>query len=74
MATRINLCDGSQALIQASIEELQKALQAAIQRGQLLQIEGSGGQIVVINPQEVVSAQEDPEAAPELTRQLEATG
>jgi hypothetical protein len=74
MATRINLRDGSQALVQASIEELQKALHAAIQRGQLLQIEGPGGQIVVINPQEIVSAREEPEAAPDLARQLETAG
>ncbi len=74
MATRINLRDGSQALVQASIDELQKALQVSIQRGQLLEIEGPGGKLVVINPQEVVSAREEPDSAPELARQLETAG
>lgn len=73
MATSINLRDGSKALVQASIEELSKALESAIARGQLLQIEGPDGKVVVINPNEVVSAREEPEAAEELAGRFQAT-
>ena len=55
VATMINLRDGSQALVQATIDQLSKALEGAIARGQLLQIEGPDGKVVVINPNEVVS-------------------
>jgi len=74
MATRINLRDGSQALVQATIDQLREALQTAIARGQLVEIEQPGGKVVVINPQEVVSFQEEPEAGPELARQFETAG
>ena len=72
MAIRINLRDGSQALVQASIDQLSKALEGAIARGQLLQIEGPDGKVVVINPNEVVSAREEPEAAEELAGRFQA--
>jgi hypothetical protein len=72
LATRINLRDGSQALVQATIDQLSKALEGAIARGQLLQIEGPDGKVVVINPNEVVSAREEPEAAADLAGQFQA--
>jgi hypothetical protein len=73
MATRINLRDGSQALVQATVDQLRDALQTAIQRGQLVEIEQPSGKVAVINPQEVVSFQEEPEAAQDLAHQFEKT-
>ncbi|HTW43073.1 MAG TPA: hypothetical protein VMD79_12230 [Solirubrobacteraceae bacterium] len=72
MATRINLRDGSQAIVQATIDQLRGALQTAIARGQLVEIEQPGGKIAVINPHEVVSFQEEPEAAQELADRFQA--
>jgi hypothetical protein len=68
----INLRDGSQALVQATIDQLSKALEGAMARGQLLQIEGPDGKVVVINPNEVVSAREAPEAAEALAGRFQA--
>lgn len=72
MATRIKLRDGSQALVQATVEQLREALESAIARGQLVQIEQPDGGVVVINPNEVVSAREEPEAAQELAGRFQA--
>jgi hypothetical protein len=72
MATRINLRDGSQAIVQATIDQLRQALQTAIARGQLFEIEQPSGKVVVINPHEVVSFQEEPEAAQELAERFQA--
>ncbi len=72
MATRINLRDGSQALVQATIDQLRVALQSAIARNQLVEIEQPGGKVAVINPHEVVSFQEEPEAAEGLEGRFQA--
>jgi hypothetical protein len=72
VATRINLRDGSQALVQATIDQLREALQGAIARNQLVEIEQPGGKIAVINPHEVVSFQEEPEAAQDLEGRFQA--
>jgi len=72
VATRINLRDGSHALVQATIDQLQEALESAIARGQLVQIEQPDGSKVAINPHEVVSAREEPEAAAELAGRFQA--
>jgi hypothetical protein len=47
-------------------------LQTAIAHGQLFEIEQPGGKVVVINPHEVVSFQEEPEAAQELSDRFQA--
>jgi hypothetical protein len=72
VATRINLRDGSQALVQVTVDQLRKTLQLAIARGQLVEIEQPGGKVVVINPHEVVSFQDAPEAAGDLESRFQA--
>lgn len=72
MATRINLRDGSQVIVQATIDQLRRALQTAIAHGQLFEIEQPSGKVVVINPHEVVSFQEEPEAAQALSDRFQA--
>jgi len=62
MAIRIKLRDGTEALVQASRD----TLEAAIQKGQLLEIEQPDGRVVVVNAGEIQSFQEDPAAAKRL--------
>lgn len=50
------------------------ALQAASQRGQLLEIKQPDGSIAVVSPQEIESFQEDPAVADQLAGQFQAVG
>jgi hypothetical protein len=72
VAIRIRLRDGSEALVQATMGQWQEALQGAMRRQQLLEIEQPDGTVIVVNPQEVLSFREEPEAAQALAGRFEA--
>lgn len=72
MATRIKLRDGTEALVQATLDELKKAVVIAMRSSQLIEIEQPDGSVAVINPHEIQYFVEDPGAAP--SRQFETTG
>ena len=72
MAIRIKLRNGSEALVQATMSQWQDALQTAMKRQQLLEIEQPDGRVVVVNPQDVQSFQEEPEAAQALAGRFAA--
>ena len=72
MAIRIKLRDGTEALVQATMSELQRAIRAAMQSQQLLEIEMPGGKVLVVNPQEIQYFVEEPEAAESLRDEFQA--
>lgn len=74
MAIRIKLRNGSEALVQATMTQWQEALKKAIQGRRLLEIEQPDGTVAVVNPQEIESFREEPEAAAALAGRFEAAG
>lgn len=66
MAVRIKLNDGTEMLVQATLDELTKALRAATERADVLKIEQPDGRVIAVTPQAVETIQEEPEAAEAL--------
>jgi hypothetical protein len=60
MAVRIKLSGGREVLVDATLDELVKAIQAAHTTGAPLQIEQPDGRTIAITPQTVESMEEDP--------------
>lgn len=73
MAIRVKLRDGSEVLVQATLNEWQEALQAAKKSQQLLEIEQPDGTIAIVDPSEVRTFREDPAEAKPLAERLAAT-
>ena len=75
MAVRVTLSNGQEVLVQATLNELTDALQAAGQRGAMLKIEQPDGLTIAITPKAVETIQEDPEASAALEERFaEAAG
>jgi hypothetical protein len=75
MAVRVKLNDGTEMLIQATLDELAKALQAALGTGAVLKIEQPDGRVIAITAQAVETIREEPEAEPALEERFaEAAG
>jgi hypothetical protein len=72
LAIRIKLRNGSEALVQATMTQWQEALKTAMRGRQLLEIEQPDGTVAVVNPQEIESFREEPEAAAALAGRFEA--
>jgi len=72
MAVRIRLADGRELLIQATLDELEKALRAARARDALLRIEQADGTVIAVSPEAVETLQEAPEEAAGLAERLPA--
>jgi hypothetical protein len=70
MAVRIKLSDGTEVLVEATLDELEKALRAAAETAMVLRIEQPDGNIIAITPQAVETMQEDPEAGPALAQRF----
>ena len=66
MAVRMKLHDGTEILVQATLDELTKALRAATSSGAVLKIEQPDGRVIAITPQAVETILEEPEAAAAL--------
>ena len=75
MAVRLKLKDGTEILVQASLDELANALQAASTTGAVLKIEQPNGRMMAITPQAVETILEEPGAGRALDdRFAEAAG
>lgn len=72
MAVRVKLNDGTEMLVQATLDELAKALQAASGTGAVLRIEQPDGRVIAITPQAVETIQEEPEAEAALEERFAA--
>jgi hypothetical protein len=72
VAIRIKMRNGTEVLVQATMSEWQSALNTATQRQQLLQIEQPDGAVVPVNPQDVESYREEPQAAQVLEQRFQA--
>jgi hypothetical protein len=72
MAIRIKLRDGSEVLVQASLDQWQDAIRVATAKHEMLEIERPDGSVIAVNPQEIQYSQEDPEAAEELAERFQA--
>ena len=70
MAVRIKLSDGSEMLVQATLDELTRALRAAIETADVLKIEQPDGRTIAITPQAVERMQEEPEAEAALAERF----
>ena len=62
MAVRIKLSDGTEMLVQATLDEIVSALRAATETGDVLKIERPDGRVLAITPQAVETMLEEPEA------------
>lgn len=72
MAIRIKMRNGSEVLVQATMTQWQEALKTATQRQQLLEIEQPDGTVAPVNPLEIESFREEPDAAQALEQRFEA--
>ena len=66
MAVRVKLSNGQEVLVQATVDELTDALEAAARRGAMLKIEQPDGSTMAITPQVVETIEEDPGASAAL--------
>jgi hypothetical protein len=60
MAVRLKLSDGTEMLVQATLDQMADALPAASQQGAILKIEQPDGRSIAITPQAVETLQEAP--------------
>jgi hypothetical protein len=75
MAIRLKLNTGTEMLVQATLDELADALEAAARRGATVRIEQPDGTQIAVNPQAVETLQEDPKASAALQERFaEAAG
>jgi hypothetical protein len=72
MAVRIRLRDGSEVLVQATLEQWQEAIRVATAKREPLEIERPDGNLIAVNPQEIQYSREDPQAAEDLARHFHA--
>lgn len=72
MAIRIRLQDGSEILVQATLDQLHHAFRRAIAKNEVLEIEGPDGNVIAVNPQQIQYFREDPAAAEGLADQFPA--
>ncbi len=70
MAVRIKLNDGTEFLVQATVDELAKAMRSATETGSVLQIEQPDGRTIAITPQAVETISEEPEAQAALAERF----
>ena len=70
MAVRIKLTDGTEMLVQATIDQIDKALRAATETGAVLKIEQPDGRVIGITPQAVEKMEEEPEAEAALAQRF----
>jgi hypothetical protein len=70
MAVRIKLSDGTEMLVEATLDELTKALRAASETGDVLKIEQPDGRVIAVTPQAVETLAEEPEAEAALAERF----
>ena len=70
MAVRIKLSDGTELLVQATLDELTRALRAATETGDVLTIEQHNGRMIAVTAQAVETMQEEPEAEAALAERF----
>jgi hypothetical protein len=70
MAVRVKLSDGTEVLVEATLDELTDALRSARERGDVLKIERPNGQRIAITPQAVETIEEAPEEEAALRQQF----
>jgi Asp-tRNA(Asn)/Glu-tRNA(Gln) amidotransferase B subunit len=75
MAVRIKLNDGTEMIVEATIDELTTAMRAATESGDVVKIKQPDGRVIAITPQAVEMLQEEPEAQAGLAERFaEAAG
>jgi hypothetical protein len=70
MAIRIRLQDGSELLVQATLDQLHHAFRKALAKNEVLEVEDPDGNVIAVNPQQIQYFREDPEAAGDLAEQF----
>lgn len=70
MAIRIKLNDGTEMLVQATLEEMEKAFRAATETGAVLKIEQPDGRVIAVTPQAIDTMWEEPEAEAALAERF----
>ena len=70
MAVRVRLSDGRELLIQATLDELERALRVARARDSLIRVEQADGSVIAVAPEAIETLQEAPEEADALERRL----
>lgn len=71
MAVRMRLADGRELLLQATLDQLEKALRQARTHDALLRIEQPDGTVIAVSPAAVETLQEAPEEADALAERLQ---
>lgn len=72
MAVRIKLSDGTEMLVEATLDELRKARQYAMERGDVLKIEQPDGRVIAVAPEAVEILAEAPEEQEALAERFAA--
>jgi hypothetical protein len=62
MAIRIKLSDGTEMLVEATLDELRHAVRAATESGDMITIDRPNGRTMTISPQAIETMSEEPEA------------
>jgi hypothetical protein len=70
MAIRIRLQDGSEILVQATLDQWHHAFRKALAKNEVLEVEGPDGNVIAVNPQQIQYFIEDPAAAHGLAERL----
>jgi len=68
MTVRIKLSDGTEVIVEATVDEMTKAMKAATETGTVVKIEQPAGTIFAISPQAIETIQEEPQAEPALAQ------
>ncbi|MHB1537939.1 MAG: hypothetical protein ACYCUM_13140 [Solirubrobacteraceae bacterium] len=70
MAVRARLSDGRELLIQATLDDLERALRVARAHDSLIRVEQADGSVIAVAPEAIETLQEAPEEAGALARRL----
>jgi hypothetical protein len=70
MAIRIRLQDGSEILVQATLDQWHHAFRKALAKNEVLEVESPDGNVIAVNPQQIQYFREDPAAAQDLAEQF----
>jgi hypothetical protein len=62
MAIRIKLSDGTEMLVEATLEQLTQAVRTANETGDMITIDRPNGRTMTISPQAIETMSEEPEA------------
>ena len=72
MAVRITLTDGSEFIVEATLDEWDKAFRGARSKDAPIEIELADGSIRPVDPRSVVAFREEPEAESALREQFQS--